>query len=139
MLNPKRLRVISLSLSSVLFLTTGLLADMQKRNLYLASKVKFNDVVLEPGTYKVEVQEKAGFTELLIYKGKKIVARANAEPKKQDTQIQQSSIRLERQQGDLPKVVEMQMVGDSNTYHLKSSHAEANVSRPSEGAQSPNL
>ncbi len=140
MLNPKRFKGISLSLiSSVALLVLSLSADMVKRNLYLATKVKFNEVVLVPGTYKVEVLEKAGLTELLIYKGKKLVARANAETKQQGIQVLQSSVRLEPQQGDLPKVVEMQMAGDTNTYQLKPGQAEASASGPAEAKQSPKL
>ena len=77
-----------------------------------------NDVVLEPGDYKVEVAQSGDSADLLIYKGKELVAKANARPEKLERKADRNTVRLAVDGSKAPRIVELRLSGDSQSYKL---------------------
>ena len=52
-----------------------------RKSLTIYEKSRVNDVVLEPGDYKVEIVETGGSADVMIFKGKELIAKAAAQPR----------------------------------------------------------
>jgi hypothetical protein len=121
-MNPKNSRGVVLA-----FLTTMLLLlpgsnSMAKssKSLTLYQKVQLNEVILEPGDYKVEILENGGAVEVGIYKGKSLVVKAPAKPVQQDKKNQRSSILYLLNGEDAPRMTELRLIGDLVAYQFDS-------------------
>ena len=112
-----------ISRSAVLCLVLGLtLSDYSlakgRKNLTIYEKSRLNDVVLEPGDYKVEIVESGGSAEVMIYKGKELVAKAAAQPEKLERKPDRNSLRFTVEGNKAPKIIELRLSGDSQSYKL---------------------
>ena len=77
-----------------------------------------NDVVLEPGDYKVEIAENGNSADVMIYKGKELVAKATAQPEKLERKAERNSVRFALEGDKAPKMIELRLSGDSQSYKL---------------------
>jgi hypothetical protein len=89
-----------------------------RKNLTIYEKSRVNDVVLQPGDYKVEVTESGGSAEVMIYKANKLVAKAAAQPEKLESKADRNSIRFAVEGGQAPRIIELRLSGDSQSYKL---------------------
>jgi hypothetical protein len=121
-MNPKNSRGVVLALLTTTFLLLSGSNSMAKssKSLTLYQKVQLNDVILEPGDYKVEVLENGGATEVAIYKGKSLVVKAPAKPVQQDKKNQRSSILYLLNGEDAPYMTELRLIGDLVAYQFDS-------------------
>ena len=102
-----------------LSLTVGVeLLAKGKKSLTIYEKARVNDVVLEPGDYKVEVAQSGDSADLLIYKGKELVAKANAQLEKLERKADRNTVRLAVDGSKAPRIVELRLSGDSQSYKL---------------------
>ena len=113
----------SVSRNAVLCLLVALVFGGQalakgKKSLTIYEKARVNDVLLEPGDYKVEIAEKGDSADVMIYKGKQLIATANAQPEKHETKADRNSVRFAVEGGKAPKIVEIRLSGDSQSYKL---------------------
>jgi hypothetical protein len=112
-----------ISRSAVLCLVLGLTLSgyslaKGRKNLTIYEKSRLNDVVLEPGDYKVEVVESSGSAEVMIYKGKELVAKAAAQPEKLERKPDRNSLRFTVEGNKVPKIIELRLSGDSQSYKI---------------------
>ena len=77
-----------------------------------------NDVVLEPGDYKVEIVETGGSADVMIFKGKELIAKAAAQPEKLERKADRNTLRFAVEGNKAPKIIELQLSGDSQSYKL---------------------
>jgi hypothetical protein len=89
-----------------------------RKTLTIYEKARVNDVVLEPGDYKVEVAENGNATDVMIYKGKQLVAKAAAQPEKLERKAERNSVRFALEGNKAPKIIELRLSGDSQSYKL---------------------
>ena len=89
-----------------------------KKTLTIYEKSRVNDVVLEPGDYKVEVAESGNSANVMIYKGKQLVAKAVAQPEKLERKAGRNSVRFALEGDKAPKIIELRLSGDSQAYKL---------------------
>ena len=89
-----------------------------KKTLTIYEKSRVNDVVLEPGDYKVEVSESGNSADVMIYKGKQLVAKAAAQPEKLERKAERNSVRFALEGDKAPKIIELRLSGDSQSYKL---------------------
>ena len=89
-----------------------------RKTLTIYEKARVNDVVLEPGDYKVEVAENGNAADVMIYKGKQLVAKAAAQPEKLEKKAERNSVRFALEGDKAPKIIELRLAGDSQSYKL---------------------
>ncbi len=89
-----------------------------RKTLTIYEKARVNDVVLEPGDYKVEVAENGNAADVMIYKGKQLVAKAAAQPEKLEKKADRNSVRFALEGDKAPKIIELRLSGDSQSYKL---------------------
>jgi hypothetical protein len=90
-----------------------------RKTLTIYEKARVNDVVLEPGDYKVEVVENGKNTaDVMIYKGKQLVAKAAAQPEQLERKAERNSVRFALEGDKAPKIIELRLSGDSQSYKL---------------------
>jgi len=89
-----------------------------KKSLTIYEKSRVNDVVLEPGDYKVEIVESGSSADVMIYKGKELVAKATAQPAKLDGKADRNSVRFAMEGNKAPRIIELRLSGDSQSYKL---------------------
>ena len=89
-----------------------------RKTLTIYEKARVNDVVLEPGDYKVEVAENGNAADVMIYKGKQLVAKAAAQPEKLEKKAERNSVRFALEGDKAPKIIELRLSGDSQSYKL---------------------
>ena len=89
-----------------------------KKTLTIYEKSRVNDIVLEPGDYKVEVSESGNSADVMIYKGKQLVAKAAAQPEKLERKAERNSVRFALDGDKAPKIIELRLSGDSQSYKL---------------------
>ena len=96
---------------------TGVLAKSLK-SLTIYQKVQLNDVVLNPGDYKVEILENGKATEVAIYKGKKLVVKATAQAVQQSQKIERTSVLYLLNGDETPLVSELRLTGEAVSYQF---------------------
>jgi len=89
-----------------------------RKTLTIYEKARVNDIVLEPGDYKVEVAENGNSADVMIYKGKQLVAKAAAQPEKLERKAERNSVRFALEGEKAPKMIELRLSGDSQSYKL---------------------
>ena len=89
-----------------------------RKTLTIYEKSRVNDVVLEPGDYKVEIAESGNSANVMIYKGKQLVAKATALPEKLERKAERNSVRFALEGDKAPKMIELRLSGDSQSYKL---------------------
>jgi hypothetical protein len=89
-----------------------------RKTLTIYEKARVNDVVLEPGDYKVEIAENGNAADVMIYKGKQLVAKAAAQPEKLEKKAERNSVRFALEGDKAPKIIELRLSGDSQSYKL---------------------
>src|SRR5690349_2826875 len=89
-----------------------------RKSLTIYEKSRVNDVVLEPGDYKVEIVEKGGSADVLIFKGKELVVKAAAQPEKLERKADRNTLRFAVEGNKTPKIVELRLSGESQSYKL---------------------
>ena len=89
-----------------------------RKTLTLYEKSRVNDVVLEPGDYKVEIVERGDSADVMIYKGKELVAKAAAQPEKHEGKADRNSARFAIEGSKVPKMIELRLSGESQSYKL---------------------
>ena len=89
-----------------------------RKTLTIYEKARVNDVVLEPGDYKVEIAENGNAADVMIYKGKQLVAKAAAQPEKLEKKADRNSVRFALEGDKAPKIIELRLSGDSQSYKL---------------------
>lgn len=89
-----------------------------RKNLTIYDKSRVNDVILEPGEYKVEIVENGDSADVLIYKGKELAAKAKAQPEKHGRKADRNSLRFALETNKPPKIIELRLSGDSQSYKL---------------------
>jgi len=96
---------------------TGVLAKPLK-SLTIYQKVQLNEVVLNPGDYKVEILENGKATEVAIYKGKKLIVKAAAQAIQQGQKVERTSVLYVLNGNDTPLVSEIRLTGESVSYQF---------------------
>ena len=89
-----------------------------RKSLTIYEKSRVNDVILEPGDYKVEIVERGDSADVMIYKGKELVAKAAAQPEKHQGKADRNSARFAIEGSKLPKMIELRLSGESQSYKL---------------------
>ena len=89
-----------------------------RKSLTIYEKARVNDVVLEPGDYKVEIAESGNSADVMIYKGKELVAKTIAQPEKLERKADRNSVRFALEGDKAPKIIELRLSGDSQSYKL---------------------
>jgi hypothetical protein len=89
-----------------------------RKTLTIYEKARVNDVVLEPGDYKVEIVERGDLADVMIYKGKELVAKAAAQPEKHEGKADRNSARFAIEGSKVPKMIELRLSGESQSYKL---------------------
>jgi hypothetical protein len=89
-----------------------------RKTLTIYEKARVNDVALEPGDYKVEVVENGNTADVMIYKGKQLVAKAAAQPEQLERKAERNSVRFALEGDKGPKIIELRLSGDSQSYKL---------------------
>jgi len=89
-----------------------------RRSLTIYEKSRVNDVVLEPGDYKVEIAETGTSAEVMIFKGKELVAKATAQTEKLERKADRNTLRFAVEGDNAPKIIELRLSGDSQSYKL---------------------
>ena len=101
----------------VLVLSGSSLAKSRK-SLTIYEKARLNDVVLEPGDYKVEIVEHDESADVMIYRGKELVAKAAAQPEKLEGKADRNSVRFAVEGSKAPRIIELRLSGESRSYKL---------------------
>src|SRR4030095_7914808 len=89
-----------------------------RKSLTIYEKSRVNDVVLEPGDYKVEIVEHNESADVMIYKAKELVAKAAAQPEKLEGKADRNSIRFAVEGSKAPRIIELRLSGESRSYKL---------------------
>lgn len=89
-----------------------------RKSLTIYEKSRVNDVVLEPGDYKVEIVDHDVSADILIYRGKELVAKAAAQPEKLEGKADRNSVRFAVEGSKAPKIIELRLSGESRSYKL---------------------
>ena len=89
-----------------------------RKSLTIYEKSRLNDVVLEPGDYKVEIVERGGSADVMIFKGKELVAKAVAQPEKLERKADRNTLRFAVEGNKAPKIIELRLSGESQSYKL---------------------
>jgi hypothetical protein len=89
-----------------------------RKSLTIYEKSRVNDMVLEPGDYKVEITESGDSAEVMIYKGKELVAKATAQSEKLEREAERNSVRFAVEGNKAPKIIEIRLSGDCRSYKL---------------------
>jgi len=110
-------RRVTLYFVLVLALSAYSLAKGRK-SVTIYEKSRLNDVVLEPGDYKVEIMESSGSADVMIFKGKELVAKAAAKPEKLERKADRNTLRFAVEGNKAPKIIELRLSGDSQSYKL---------------------
>lgn len=110
--------VVVLSLTLTLLLAPSLFAKGRK-NLTIYDKARLNGTVLEAGAYKVEVAENGSVAEVMIYKGKELVAKAPARAEKLERKADRNSLRFSLEEGKAPKIIELRLAGSQQAYRIE--------------------
>ena len=87
-----------------------------RKSLTIYEKSRLNDVVLEPGDYKVEIVESGGSADVMIFKGKELVAKAVAQPEKLERKADRNTLRFAVEGNKAPKIIELRLSGESQSY-----------------------
>jgi hypothetical protein len=74
-----------------------------RKSLTIYEKSRLNDVVLEPGDYKVEIVESGGSADVMIFKGKELVAKAAAQPEKLERKADRNTLRFAVESNKAPR------------------------------------
>jgi hypothetical protein len=115
-------KLVSLSavagLLFALMLASSTLAKSRK-SLTVYERARLNDVVLEPGTYNVEVEDNGSVAQVMIYKGKNVVAKATAQTEKLEKRADRNSVRLSLEDGKAPKIIELRLAGEQQAYKFE--------------------
>jgi hypothetical protein len=90
-----------------------------RKSLTVYEKARLNDVVLEPGTYNVEVEENGNVAQVMIYKGKNVVVKATAQAEKLEKRADRNSVRLSLEDGKAPKIIELRLAGEQQAYKFE--------------------
>ncbi|MCI0417981.1 MAG: hypothetical protein L0387_42005 [Acidobacteria bacterium] len=91
-----------------------------KKSLTIYEKARVNEVVLEPGNYKVEIVENGSTADVMIYRGKDLVAKASAQAEKLEKKADRNSVRLALEQDKAPKIIELRLSGEAQAYKIGS-------------------
>jgi len=89
-----------------------------RKSLTIYEKSRVNDVLLEPGDYKVEIVDRGDSADVMIYKGKELVAKATAQPEKLAGKADRNSVRFAVEGSKAPKIIELRLSGESRSYKL---------------------
>jgi len=89
-----------------------------RKSLTIYEKARVNDVVLEPGDYKVEITGNGHSATVMIYKGKALVAKAAAQSERLQRKAERNSVRLAVEGNKAPRIIELRLSGDSQSYKL---------------------
>ena len=89
-----------------------------RKSLTIYEKSRLNDVVLEPGDYKVEIVESGGSADVMIFKGKELIAKAVAQPEKLERKADRNTLRFAVEGNKAPKIIELRLSGESQSYKL---------------------
>jgi hypothetical protein len=90
-----------------------------RKSLTVYERARLNDVVLEPGTYNVEVEDNGSVAQVMIYKGKNVVAKATAQTEKLEKRADRNSVRLSLEDGKAPKIIELRLAGEQQAYKFE--------------------
>ena len=97
---------------------SGEMLAKSKKSLTIYERARVNDIVLEPGDYKVEVAQSGDSADILIYKGKELIAKTSAQTEKLDRKADRNTVRLAADGSKAPKIIELRLSGDSQSYKL---------------------
>jgi len=89
-----------------------------RKSLTIYEKSRLNDVVLEPGDYKVEIVESGSSADVMIFKGKELVAKAAAQPEKLERKADRNTLRFALEGSKAPRIIELRLSGESQSYKL---------------------
>ena len=89
-----------------------------RKSLTIYEKSRVNDVVLEPGDYKVEIVETGGSADVMIFKGKELIAKAAAQPEKLERKADRNTLRFAVEGNKAPRIIELRLSGESQSYKL---------------------
>ncbi len=89
-----------------------------KKSLTIYEESRLNDSVLKPGQYKVEVAENGGTSQVMIYKGKELVARSIAQVEKLEGKADRNSLKLSLEGSKTPKIIEIRLSGEQQAYKI---------------------
>lgn len=89
-----------------------------RKSLTIYETSRLNDVVLEPGDYKVEIVESGGSADVMIFKGKELVAKAAAQPEKLERKADRNTLRFAVEGNKAPRIIELRLSGESQSYKL---------------------
>jgi hypothetical protein len=101
-----------------------------RKSLTVYEKARLNNVVLEPGNYKVEVEENGSAAQVMIYKGNKVVTKATAQAEKLEKKADRNSVRMSLEDGKAPNIIELRLAGEAQAYKFE--NAEKQVSQKAE-------
>jgi hypothetical protein len=121
MKDPQMIRKLfpAVSLIGVLLLVPSVFA--KGKNLTIYEKARLNSVTLEPGDYKVQVAENGGSAEVMIYKGRDLVAKAKAQLEKLERKAGRNTVRLSTEAGKAPRIIEIRLAGEAQALRIESS------------------
>jgi hypothetical protein len=111
-------KIAVLSLGLALAVSSGTSLAKGKKNLTIYEKSRVNDVILEPGDYKVEIAERGNSADVMIYKGKQLVAKAVAQPQKLEQKPDRNTLRFALEGDQAPRIIELRLSGDAQSYKL---------------------
>ena len=89
-----------------------------RKSLTIYEKSRVNDVILEPGDYKVEITPSGESADVMIYKGKELVTKTTAQPEKLERKVDRTSLRFAVEGNKAPRIIELRLSGDSQSYKL---------------------
>ena len=90
------------------------------KSLTIYQRLQLNDVILEPGEYKVEIESDSGTTKVAFYKGKKLVVTARAQTIQQESKVQRSSVLYLLNGEDAPYLTQLRLAGERVSYQFSS-------------------
>ncbi len=115
--NRSKYSLVCLLLVGLLLLGLPALAKGRK-SLTIYDQSRLNDTVLEPGQYKVEIAENGSGTELMLYKGKKLVAKSPVQAEKMESKADRNALKFTLEQGKAPKIIEIRLSGEELLYKI---------------------
>ncbi|MEW5974574.1 MAG: hypothetical protein AB1898_02090 [Acidobacteriota bacterium] len=122
----KRLVTLSMALAVALTVGTGPVCLAKgKKPLKIHEPVRLGDTVLKPGDYRVDVVENGERSEVSIYKGKTLVAKAQVQAAELETKATRNSIRYSKGGDDVGTITQLQLAGESVTYRVMETPQQA--------------
>ena len=116
------------------FFASMIVQASDKKTITLYEKSQLDDVQLTPGDYKVEAIANSNSGEIYFYKGKNVVAKARIELEKLNTTVDRSTLRFQAEQGQLRRIIEVRLAGQSQVYKIVEKDKQANEKKAASGS-----